>query len=568
LFESRHVTAAATLAGVAVLSRIEWNAANHVAIFIWAAAMSLIVVARLVLASRYQAASPDPAHAPFWGALFTVGSGLAGLGWGSAAIVFNSTSDLPHQTFLLFILGGMMLGGVSLLASWRPAVLAFLLPTGLLPASRLLLAGAEAPVAMALMTALFTAALAFTALRIHHAIANSIAIQFENAHLVEDLRAANSAADDLNQRLEARVEERTAELRESTEKLRAEMAQRQQVEEALVRASKLESLGVMAGGIAHDFNNFLTIVQGNLEMARLQLDPAHPVQVIFLETASACRRAALLSSQLLTFAKGGAPIRRLCSLRKLIEDAVLLVRLGARSAIQLHVADDLYAAEVDPAQLVQVLHCILVNAIQATTDASPVEIHAVNAAPLDADDPVRALISIRDHGCGIPKDILPRIFDPYFSTKSGSSGLGLATAYAIVAKHGGSITVESTPGEGSTFTVELPASLRQPQPLLPPPPNAARIETGAGRLLVMDDEDALRLLLKAALTKLGYDVQAARDGAEAISLCESALAQGLRFHAALLDLTVQGGMGGLDASVRLRELDPDIKLIVSSGYSD
>jgi len=366
--------------------------------------------------------------------------------------------------------------------------------------------------------------------------------------------------------LELRVQERTAELHKSTEQLRAEIAQREQMEEELLRARKLESLGVLAGGIAHDFNNFLTVIQGNIGLAKGQLRPWEPVQEILDQANNACQRAAFLSSQLLTFAKGGAPVRRLVSVAKLVTDAVRLARSGAPTSISVNLTEDLGFAEVDPGQIAHVLHNLLLNARQAMAGDGLIEIRAEKVASQrrpNAGPYVR--ISIRDYGCGIPADVLPRIFDPYFTTKAGASGLGLATAYAIVAKHGGHISVESKPGEGTTFTVDLPASHETPAPEAP---TVAHSQVGTGRLLVMDDEEGLRNLLKTVLTTLGYEVQTARDGAEAIALYEGALAAGGGFDAVLLDLTVSGGMGGSEAAVKLKELDPSSKLIVSSGYSD
>ena len=342
--------------------------------------------------------------------------------------------------------------------------------------------------------------------------------------------------------------------------------QREQVEEQLLRARKLESLGVMAGGIAHDFNNFLTVVQGNIEMAKLQLPPDEPVQAILDQTASACQRATFLSSQLLTFAKGGAPVRRLVSIADLVMEAVHLARAGAQTSIDVNIAEDLQCAEVDPGQIGQVLHNILLNARQAMPEGGIIEVHAANLVVADAPGAGRRVrISIRDYGCGIAADVLPRIFDPYFTTKTGGSGLGLATAYAIVAKHGGNLSVESEPGNGTRFTIDLPASQERPSPQAP---IVTRVQSGTERLLVMDDEAALRKLLDAVLTRLGYEVVTARDGAEAIALFEDAKASGRGFDAALLDLTVSGGMGGVEAAARLKELDPSLKLIVSSGYSD
>ena len=369
-----------------------------------------------------------------------------------------------------------------------------------------------------------------------------------------------------NEMLASRVGERTAELEEANQRLRAEIEQREQIEEELLRARKLESLGVLAGGIAHDFNNFLTVVQGNLELMKMQLDLAAPVQGLLNQTASACQRAAFLSSQLLTFAKGGAPVRRVVSLVELIRESVNLTRAGAPVSINVEIAEDLWPVEADRGQISQVLHNILLNARQATSQGGIIEVLATNVAgslPGIPEDRVR--ISVRDYGCGISAEALPRIFDPYFTTKPAGSGLGLATTYAIVSKHGGHISVASQPGEGTAIVVDLPASAASPAPH---PVRDAVLRTGAGRLLVMDDEATLRELLRSLLTSLGYDVECVREGAEAIALYGSAQAAGRDFDAVLLDLTVRGGMGGMEAATKLRELDPSATLIVTSGYSD
>ncbi len=178
---------------------------------------------------------------------------------------------------------------------------------------------------------------------------------------------------------------------------------------------------------------------------------------------------------------------------------------------------------------------------------------------------LRVRISVQDHGRGIPDEDLPRIFDPYFTTKPGGSGLGLATAYAIIAKHGGSLSVQTKSGDGTVFIIDLPASEESPAPQAS---LAAYIQTGTERILAMDDEEALRNLMKNVLIKLGYEVQTAEDGAEAIVLFENAKGCGRGFDAILLDLTVSGGMGDLEAAARLKELDSSFKLVVSSGYSD
>jgi CheY-like chemotaxis protein len=298
----------------------------------------------------------------------------------------------------------------------------------------------------------------------------------------------------------------------------------------------------------------------------MSLSVEGPVQDILDETRTACQRAAFLSSQLLTFAKGGAPVRRITSIARLVMDAVQLARAGAPISIDVATQDDLWCASVDPGQIGQVLHNILLNARQAMPEGGIIEVRALNlsaGAAHGAGDRIR--ISIRDYGCGIPADVLPRIFDPYFTTKSGGKGLGLATAYAIIAKHGGSLSVESKPGDGAVFIIDLPASREQPDQAVEVVP---QVRAGIGRVLIMDDEEALRKLLTNILTNIGYEVQTARDGAEAIALCESANASGRAFDVALLDLTVSGGMGGVEAAAGLKQLIPSLKLIVSSGYAD
>jgi signal transduction histidine kinase/ActR/RegA family two-component response regulator len=566
LYGNSNLGIAVTLVATAVLGRLQWKVVPHSIVLGWFLFMLLISVARFVLGRRFWRTRPSDLQTARWGTAFATGAGLAGVGWGAAGILLYPEANLANQVFLFFILGGMMLGAASLLAPRPAAFLAFIVPTGLAPVIRLLIQGDEAHLAMGLLAVLFTIATLVTTTRIHLTILSSVSLQFENQDLVEDLRAAKGQAEALNQQLEVRVEERTAELHRSTEQLRAEITQREQIEEELLRARKLESLGVLAGGIAHDFNNFLTVVQGNIEMAKMRLPPDEPVQVVLDQTASACRRATFLSAQLLTFAKGGAPVRRLVSVAKLVTDALDLARAGAQTTIVVSIAADVGYAEVDPSQIGQVLHNILLNARQAMSDGGIIEVRAESVVPGDAPAaPRRVRISIRDYGCGIPAAVLPRIFDPYFTTKPGGSGLGLATAYTIIAKHGGSLSVSSEPGKGTTFTIDLLAAQSS---AAPPAPVAAHIQTGTERLLVMDDEEALRKLLQSVLTKLGYQVETARDGAEAIAVYENAKAAGRAFDAALLDLTVRGGMGGVEAAAKLKELDPSLKLIVSSGYSD
>jgi signal transduction histidine kinase/CheY-like chemotaxis protein len=557
LYSNADLAVGVTLVAAPTLGRLQWEVVPHPVILGWCLYMIVLSAARFALGLCYLRAAPAAGNARAWSAAFAVGVALAGAGWGAAGMLLYPAAQPANQVYLVFTLGGMMLGSVSLLAPRPEAFFSFIVPTGLAPAARLAMQGGEAHLAMGLLAGVFTLATLLTAWRIHLTIASSLKLQFVNQDLLTDLQRAKD-------QLEIRVRERTAELEQSTEQLRAEIVQREQIEEELVRARKLESLGVLAGGIAHDFNNFLTVVLGNLELAKIRLKPDAPVHGILDQIARSCQQAVFLSSQLLTFAKGGAPVRRLASVAQLVMDAVHLARAGAQTSIQVSIADDLWCAEVDAGQIGQVLHNILLNARQAMQEGGIIEVRAENLPP-DGTVEARVRISILDYGCGIPVDVLPRIFDPYFTTRSGGSGLGLATAYAIVAKHRGTLTVKSVPGKGSVFTIDLPASH---EGIAPQASMDTALQTGSGRILVMDDEEGLRQLLEGVLTRLGYQVQTSRDGAEAIALCEEALAAGCGYDAAMLDLTVCGGMGGLEAAARLKEIDPSLKLIVSSGYSD
>jgi signal transduction histidine kinase/ActR/RegA family two-component response regulator len=384
-----------------------------------------------------------------------------------------------------------------------------------------------------------------------------------------DLTEAKKALRKAHDELAARVSERTRELEQTNQRLRVEIDQRQQAESELLRARQLESLGVLAGGIAHDFNNFLTIVQGNVALAKTRLPADNSAQGVLDQAHEACQRAASLSNQLLTFAKGGAPVRRVTSISDILRSAVDLVSAGSPAALTLRVAEDLWPADVDPEQIRQVFHNILLNAREAVSDEGHIDIRAENMT-LSGKSRVRqpgpyVRIVVQDDGSGIAPEILPKIFDPYFTTKSAGTGLGLATAYAIVARHRGHIGVESTPGVTTRFTVDLPAS---PSSELEENTPNETIVTGSGRILAMDDNDTLRSLLAQLLERLGYEVECARNGTEAVSIFEKAQASQRPFHAVLLDLTIPGGMGGVATAAKLRQLDRSAKLIVSSGYSD
>ncbi|MBI2946386.1 MAG: CHASE domain-containing protein [Verrucomicrobia bacterium] len=348
-----------------------------------------------------------------------------------------------------------------------------------------------------------------------------------------------------------------------------DVTEKQKLEAEMLKASRIESLGLLAGGIAHDFNNIMTGILGNVSLARM-FAPAEPELQKRLEQAEkACLRARDLTQQLLAFAKGGNLLKRTASLSELIDEASELALRGSnvRSAI-LH-APDLWPLDLDPAQIRQVINHLVLNAAESMPDGGTVNIRTENVTlslqsplPLPAGNFVKTVIE--DRGIGIRPEHLEKIFDPYFGAATPSSGLGLATAYLIIKKHGGVIQAESELGVGTRFEIYLPVSTQagaHPKPVLPQPP------AGLGRILVMDDDASVRELAMAALSRLGYEVELARDGAETIRRYSDALKSQRPFAVVILDLTGPGAMGAREALKQLTEIDPNVKAIVSSGYA-
>jgi PAS domain S-box-containing protein len=349
-----------------------------------------------------------------------------------------------------------------------------------------------------------------------------------------------------------------------------DIGERKRAAEESLRFSKLESLGTLAGGIAHDFNNILAAILGNIGLAALDDKIGPRVKDRLAQAEAACLRAEALSRQLLTFAKGGAPVKKLFAVPELLTETTVFACVGSPVKCETTFPENLWSIEADPGQIGQVFQNLTINAIQAMPTGGTIKVWAENLTlgtesglPLSAGRYIK--ISIRDQGIGIQEEHLPRIFDPYFTTKQKGSGLGLASAYAIVNKHHGHIAVESKPGVGTTFTIYLPASERQATP------QAAEdrgLLVGTGKILVMDDEEMVRELLGNMLSHLGYEAEFARDGGEAIEMFVQAHGSGQAFAAVILDLTVPGAMGGKETLARLLEIDPQVKAVVSSGYSD
>jgi two-component system, cell cycle sensor histidine kinase and response regulator CckA len=346
-----------------------------------------------------------------------------------------------------------------------------------------------------------------------------------------------------------------------------DITERKKSEALLINAQKLESLGVLAGGIAHDFNNLLTGIFGYVDLARSVSKDGEVTE--YLEaTLASMNRAKALTLQLLTFAKGGSPVRKTTPMAPVIREAAQFALSGSNVASRLSLADDLWPCDVDKHQIGQVIDNIVINAQQAMPSGGTIDIAAKNLALKAGDHPSLAegdyvKVSMKDSGIGIPRDIMPRIFDPFYTTKTKGHGLGLATCYSIIQRHGGCIEVESEAGKGSTFHVYLPASA---ETVGTERATVAR-HRGSGRIMVMDDEAVIRDLTRKMLEALGYGVVCKSDGREAIDFYLSETRENQRFAAMIFDLTVPGGMGGMEAVREIRKLDKEIPLFIMSGYS-
>ena len=353
-----------------------------------------------------------------------------------------------------------------------------------------------------------------------------------------------------------------------------DITEEKKTEKELLRAEKLESLGLLAGGIAHDFNNILTSVIGNISLGKTFTGDKDKLLQLLTRAEESAVRATSLTKQLLTFSKGGQPVSEIIDADELIQRAVDLALSGSEIAYTVTGTDDTVRLNVDPGQMSQALANIILNATQAMEGSGELTI-ASDVVTVDTGEGFSELgsgkyfrITIQDNGPGIEKQHLDKIFDPFFTTKKQSSGLGLATTYSITRNHGGTVTVDSYPGEGATFNVYLPVSevaqdtgvevRKDPQPQETP-------ETG--KILVMDDELAVREVCGKMLEHLGYDAYYAKDGQEALEKYKSAKVSDEPFDVVIMDLTIPGGMGGVETIEALLNYDPDVRAIVSSGYS-
>jgi PAS domain S-box-containing protein len=354
-----------------------------------------------------------------------------------------------------------------------------------------------------------------------------------------------------------------------------EITDQLKMENEILKSRKIESIGILAGGIAHDFNNILSAILGNISLAKMKLDAKNIEKALelLLRAERASERAKDLTQQLLTFSKGGAPVKKTANIGDLLKDSANFSAAGSNVRCDFLIPDDLWHVDIDAGQMSQVINNLVINARQAMPDGGTITIKAENlvvmassreyAVNLKSGNFIKILI--RDHGIGIPEENIQKIFDPYFTTKKTGNGLGLATSYSIIKNHDGAITLESKLGTGTTFYIYLPASRSEVQPK---PIAIAKPIYANGKILVMDDEEVIREMAAAMLTDLGYDAHTAKDGAETIAMYEQSLNDGMPYDAVIMDLTIPAGMGGKETVKKLIELDPYVRTIVSSGYSN
>ena len=349
-----------------------------------------------------------------------------------------------------------------------------------------------------------------------------------------------------------------------------DITQKSAMEEDLARAQRLESLGILAGGIAHDFNNLLTGILGNITLSRSLIKSGEDITDRLKDAEFASLRARDLTMQLLTFAKGGEPIKKAVLLEHVLKQSANLSLRGSNVVSNFTIDEDLWPVEIDEGQITQVINNILINSNQAMPEGGKINIEAGNVtidhkSKINLEVGKYIKVTIEDEGIGIPSEYLDKVFDPYFTTKKDGHGLGLASCYSIIKKHNGLIYVNSKLGRGSEFTFYLPANSDYIQEVNE---EEKTYKSGTGRILFMDDEEIIRNVAKEMLEPEGYSLEFAAEGREAIDMYKKSINTKQKFDIVILDLTVPGGLGGKETIKEIIKIDPDVRAIVSSGYSN
>ena len=351
-----------------------------------------------------------------------------------------------------------------------------------------------------------------------------------------------------------------------------DVTEKRRNQEELIKIRKLESVGVLAGGIAHDFNNLLVAILGNIELAEEYADPTSNIYELLSEAKKASIRATGLTQQLLTFSKGGDPVKKTASISQVITDSANFILHGSSTICEYSIPEDLWKVEIDAGQISQVIQNIVINARDAMPDGGAIEVRCENVS--DASKSTILLpgqnyikIIIKDFGSGISSKDLDKIFDPYFSTKRIGSGLGLSICHSIIIKHNGNIFVESEENKGTTFTIYLPASTEATQDIASIQPQIVKAKNRA-TIMIMDDEAMMRDISRLMITSFGHEVLLAENGHEAIEIYKEYHKTNRIVDIIIMDITIPGGMGGKDAVQQILKINPEAKVIVASGYAN
>ena len=529
----------------------------------WLVYMAAVTLARAVLVYQYWRSADTDKSAARWSRAYGIGAALAGLGWGAAGVVLYPPDSIPHQVFLVFMLGGMAAGAVAVLTPRMEIFLVFFLPTLVPIIGQLVKQPGDLQLTMGGVLFIFMMALLFTARRMHCTILSSLTLRTENTGLVQYLTSANVQAEQRNQELKREIQQR-----EQTE------AALQASQEQLLQSQKMEAIGQLAGGIAHDFNNLLLVMNGYSELLLNELKSDEKKRLKVEQIKRAGERAAALTQKMLAFSRRQVTHPRPIDLNAVVSSILpMLTRLIGES---IHVVTKLTPVgqiRADPMQIEQVIMNLVLNARDAmpqggtlTIGTSDIDLdHVYTGRHPGSRVGTYVQLTVRDTGIGMDAETKRRVFEPFFTTKEvgKGTGLGLSVVYGIIKQSGGYIDVTSESQSGSLFTVYLPR-LSSSVALSRPPAPERSLVTGRENVLVVEDEQAVRILISSLLRQQGYDVLEASDGDEALRAVEQVPSA---IHLLIADL-VMPRLGGHELAHRLRIQQPQVKVLYMSGYSD
>ncbi|MEP6889034.1 MAG: response regulator [Nitrospirales bacterium] len=524
--------------------------------------MATVTLARAALVYQYWRLQNTDMSAARWSRAYGMGAALAGLGWGAAGIVLYPPDSIPHQVFLVFMLGGMAAGAVAVLTSRMEIFLVFFLLTLLPIIGQLVRQPGELPLTMGGVLLIFMSALLFTARRMHYTIASSFTLRAENTGLVRYLTSVNVQAEQLNTELKGEIQQR-----EQTE------AALQASHEQLLQSQKMEAIGQLAGGIAHDFNNLILVINGYSELLLDELKSDEKKRLKVEQIKQAGDRAAALTKKMLAFSRRQVTHPRPIDLNAVVSNITpMLSRLIGESIHFVAKLPPVGQVKADPMQIEQVIMNLVLNARDAmphggtlSIETSNVELdHIYTDQHRGSQVGTYVQLTVRDTGTGMDAETKRRVFEPFFTTKEvgKGTGLGLSVVYGIIKQSGGYIEVTSESHSGSLFKVYLPR-LSSAVALSHPPMPRRSLATGRESILVVEDEQAVRSLISSMLKQQGYDVREASDGDEALRTVEQASV----IHLLMTDL-VMPRLGGCELAQRLRLQRPQVKVLYMSGYSD